>query len=285
MFMTVGKPAIRMKKILSGILALMLLAFLPGMALAQQKPSTPELREFERNGGKLVHLGKTFEVDGWLLVNRDGTPARDVLYILPSGAIVKGFLYTSGGTNITKSQFQLYHKRQDGSQGAIPFDKGDEVALPPAEVFYSAAEKSNWVRTGMVDAPYVYMFINVNCEHCQSLWRTLKGSVDKGLLQLRIIPLGEQDANLEGGAALLSSEDPGQAWQEYMDGKKGTLHKTKIKGDALEKMRENNKLAKKWKLPAMPFLIYRKVSDGTLLTVAEKLDNPMQMMSDLVKMQ
>ena len=277
-----------MKKITTALLAVALCFFFAGHAMAQaqpRKPSTPELRAFEARGGKLEYLGKSFDVDGWLLVKRDGTPSNDVLYVTPTGAIIKGFLFSPAGDNITKTQFQLYKFRQGGSQKALPGADANNDAVPKAEQFYSAAEGANWVRMGMIDAPYIYMFINVNCEHCQSMFRTLKGSVEKGLLQLRVVPLGQMEENLNGGAALLSVDDPAGAWQKYMDGKKGELHKTKIKGDALEKMSANKQLAKKFAVPAPPYIISRKVSDGSLMTIVSKIDNPMQMMSDLMKLE
>lgn len=278
-----------MKKTTTALLAaaLCFLAAVPAFAQGNtpRKPDTAELRAFEARGGKLEYLGRSFDVDGWLPVKRDGTPSNDALYVTPTGAIVKGHLFSPGGQNLTKTQFQLYKFRQGGSQKALPEADAGNDAVPKAEQFYTATEASNWVRAGMIDAPYVYMYVNVNCDHCQSMFRTLKGSVEKGLLQLRIVPLGEMDENLNGGAALLSVDDPADSWQKYMDGQKGELHKTKIKGDALEKMRSNNKMAKKFSVPAPPFIIYRKVSDGSLMVTVGKIDNPMQMMSDLMKLQ
>lgn len=277
-----------MKKITTALLAAALCFFFAGDARAQgepRKPSTPELRAFEARGGKLEYLGRSFDVDGWLLVDHNGKKRGQGLYVTPTGAIIMGLLYSPVGDNITKTQFQLYDFKQGGSQKALPVSDTNNDAVPKAEQFYSAAESANWVRAGMIDAPYVYMFVNVNCDHCQSMFRTLKGSVDKGLLQLRIVPLGQQDENLNGGAALLSSDDPAGAWQKYMDGQKGELHKTKIKGDALEKMAANNKMARKFSVPAPPFIIYRKVSDGSLMVTVGKIDNPMQMMSDLMRLE
>ena len=277
-----------MKKILAGLLVLgVVLAGLvfPSMpAAAQQQPKTAELLRFEQNGGKLVYLGKSYDLDGWLLVDRSGKP-KSVVYVSPMGALLVGKMFSGSGHNITKSQLEVYNARTSGAQDAIKVDNVDKDATPKSELFYADLEKGNWVRVGKPDAPYIYMFINVNCEHCQTVWRMFKGSVDKGMLQLRLVPAGEQDANLNGGAALLSVDDPGQAWQDFMDGKKGTLDKTLIKGDALDKMAANNKLAKKWKLPQYPFEMYRKVSDGSLIVVEGEPSNPMQVMGDLMKIE
>ncbi|HYD18802.1 MAG TPA: hypothetical protein VEF76_10025 [Patescibacteria group bacterium] len=254
-----------------------------GAAMAQKKPNTAELVQFEKLGGKILYVGKSYDLDGWLLIGRDGE-VRSMIYTTAMGAMLKGQMFSPGGKNITKTQLQIYRQKMGGSQGAVKMDATtDKDAVPKAEQFYAAVEKANWVRVGVPDAPYIYMFINTGCEHCQSLFRTLKGSVDKGMLQLRILPAGEQEENRDSGAAMLSVEDPGAAWLDYMDGKKGSLHKTLIKGDALEKIKANGKLAKEWKLPQYPFTIYRKVSDGTLMTIVGQPENPMLLMSDLIK--
>ena len=148
-----------------------------------------------------------------------------------------------------------------------------------------SVEVNEPVRVGVPDAPYIYVYINANCEHCQSLWRTFKGSVDKGMLQLRLIPAGEKEDNREAGAAMLSVENPGQAWQEYMDGKRGALDKNLIRGDAVERLTANTKLTKKWKLPQIPLTVYRKVTDGTVMVVPGQPSNPMLIMPDLMKIE
>lgn len=265
------------------MLAVAIAMFWSGAAMAQKKPQTAELIQFEKLGGKILYIGKSYDMDGWLLVGRDGE-VRSMIYTSPMGAMLKGRLFSGGGKDITKTQLQIYKARSAGSQQAVPIEpNADKDAIPKAEQFYAAVEKANWVRVGKPDAPYIYMFINVNCEHCQSLYRTLKGSLDKGLIQLRLLPAGEQDDNRDGGAAMLSVDDPGAAWQDYMDGKKGGLHKSLIKGDALDKVKANGKLAREWKLPQYPFIVYRKVSDGTLMTVVGQPENPMLLLMDLMK--
>ncbi len=241
--------------------------------------------QFEKTGGKVIYLGKSYDLDGWLLAKRDGEP-HTILYISPAGAMLRGRLFSSSGKDITKTQLEIYKQRNSRSQGAVPIpENADLEAVPKGELFYSETEKANWVRVGVPDAPYVYVFINANCEHCQSLWRTFKGSVDKGMLQLRLIPSGEKEDNRDAGAAMLSVENPGQAWQEYMDGKKGSLDKNLIKGDALERLQANTKLTKKWKLPQIPLTVYRKVTDGTVMVVPGQPSNPMLIMPDLMKIE
>lgn len=275
-----------MKKLVAIIMAAAVAFMVTGNpAYAQKKPNVPEIAKFEAMGGKVIYLGKSYDIDGWLLAKRDGEP-HTIIYVSPLGVMLRGHLFSPAGKDITKMQLQIYKQKMSGNQAPIDIpDNVDKDTVPLGEQFYTALDKSNWVRAGVPDAPYVYMLINVNCEHCQSLWRTFKGSVDKGLLQVRIVPLGAEDANLNGGAALLSVDNAADAWQKYMDGNKGALDKTLIKGDALDRMAANNKLMKKWKPPQIPMTVYRKVTDGTVMVVPGQPSNPMLIMPDLMKIE
>ncbi|MDE1151295.1 MAG: hypothetical protein PW788_02065 [Micavibrio sp.] len=279
-----------MKKLLNGFIfaALLLVSgtvLAPTRADAQVKPQTEEIKTFEAVGGKLAYLGKAYNLDGWLLVERDGTP-RSVIYTMEDGTMLRGTLFNSAGINVTKSQMAVYKARAGGSQDAMSYEGADAKAIPKSEVFYAELEKANWIRVGKADVPYLYMLINVNCEHCQEAFRTFRGSADKGLIQLRIVPIGSEPENLKGGQALLSVDDPAAAWSQYMDGNKGALSQTLIKGDAEQRMAANNKFAAKWKqITTYPTFVYRKVSDGTLAVIAGQPENPMVVQADLMKTQ
>ncbi len=276
-----------MKNLLTGFILAVLL-FLsgslvaPDSALAQTKPNTTELRKFQELGGKLVFLGNQYGLDGWLLVERDGTP-RSVIYTMQNGTMIRGTLFNSAGLNVTKSQMEVYKARTSGSQKSLDIADTDQAAMPKSELFYSQLEKSNWVRVGKPDAPYMYMIINTNCEHCQDLFRTLKGSADKGNLQIRLVPLGKEGDNIVGGPALLSVEDPGKAWSDYMDGNRGALAKEKITGDAEARFAANNKLAKSWPIKDMPMTVYRKLADGVVTVIMGQPENPLVIQADLLK--
>lgn len=273
-----------MKKLLLLLMAVLFSAALlsPSSAFAQRKPQTQELMKFEALGGKMEFLGHQYGVDAWLLIEADGKP-RSMLYALEDGSMIRGTLFNAAGQNVTKTQMEIYAARASGDQKSLDVDNTDKNVLPKSELFYAALEKSNWVRVGKVDAPYLYMIVNTNCQHCQDLFRTLKGSVDKGMLQLRILPTGAQDENLSGGQALLSVDDPEKAWSDYMDGNKGALAPTLIKGDALQKLQENNKFAAQWKLPEMPVTVYRKLADGVVTVIVGPPKNTMLISADLIK--
>lgn len=274
-----------MKKFTAIIIAAAFTLFaFAGHAEAQTKPATKEIQQFEKAGGKVIYLGKSYDVDGWLLVKRNGEP-HTILYMTPAGAMLRGRLFSPGGKDITKTQLQIYNGRSQGTQDAIDIgEQADKDAVPIGEQFYAALANSEWIRAGVSDAPYIYMLVNINCEHCQTLWRTFKGSVEKGQLQVRIVPVGTEEGNLNAGAAMFSVENPAQAWQEFMDGKKGSLDRTLIKGNALERMAKNNKMVKAWKPPQIPMTVYRKVTDGTVMVVPGQPANPMSIIMDINKL-
>jgi len=242
----------------------------------------PEIRKFERDGGKVDYLGSAYGLDGWIMFDRTGN-FRSVVYSTKDGGLIRGALFGPDGKSVTKMQMEAYNARKTGAQGALPNADNPDSGLPKSEYFYAALEKANWVKVGKDGAPYLYILINVNCDHCQQLWKSLEPDEKAGKIQVRILPFGKADKNLNGGAALLSVEDPGIAWDRYIDGHKGALGVRRIKTGAVEKMKANNAFVAKWKPRATPMMIYRRLTDGKLTAIAGKPDNPMLVMSELMK--
>lgn len=241
----------------------------------------PAFKKFIDEGGRMEFLGHAYGVDGWLLVFKDNK--YTTIYTTPDGGLIKGGLFDPNGQPVTSQQIQAYQARMNGAQGAVPgADKAPGAS--GAEAVYARIEKANWVKVGSKDAPYLYMFINVACTHCQELWKKLQPSVKAGTLQVRLVPFGEKPENREGGAALLSSDKPGDAWQDYMDGKKDALSKDKIRGDTLQEVDANTHLVQSAKIPGpLPFTMYRKLTDGTVTAIVGEPDNIMVVQADLMK--
>jgi thiol:disulfide interchange protein DsbG len=240
----------------------------------------PAFKKFQDEGGKIEFLGRAMDLDGWVLVDRDGKVVT-AIYVSPSGALIKGWLFDQEGRALTPQQIAAFQARINGSQASLP---GAEKGLSSkAENFYAAVERSAWVRVGSKDAPYIYVFINISCEHCQALWKKLIPAVDSGRLQVRLVPFGWEEMNREGGAALLSAPNPQLAWQKYIDGDKSFLSKDKIAKGALDRLEVNNTLARKWKVPDVPFTIYKKLSDGVVTAIVGLPDNLLVLQADLIK--
>lgn len=273
-----------MKKFLLCLGVGLLLAAGPAPAAAQERPAAPRdnpaFRQFQDEGGKMEFLGNNLGVDGWALIDKDGKVVT-AIYVTPQGALIKGWLFDPEGNAMTPKQLVAYKARINGSQAALPgAEKGQSSK---AENFYAQVERAAWVRVGKADAPYLYMFINVNCGHCQELWKKFRPAVSAGTLQIRLIPFGSEESNRDGGAALLSVDNPGEAWQKYIEGKTDALSKDKARKGAAEKIEANSKLFREWGLPEVPFTIYRKLTDGVVTAIVGQPENIMVVQADLMK--
>lgn len=263
-----------MKKIL---FLLVVLSVLSVPALAEVKRHAG-LERYEKEGGKVEFLGNAYGLDAWMLVTKDGSPRY--VYTTDQGAMVMGALVGPDGDVLSGDMLKAYLKKVEGGQGALP--GADKTNQSKVERLYAEIEKANWVRVGDENAPYVYVFINVNCDHCRDYWKDLGGAVKSGTIQIRLVPFGAVAANREGGAALLSVEDPAAAWKNYMDGKLEALGKDKIKDGALEKIDANTALVKEWKIQGPPFTLYRKPDTGVLTALVGRPKNPMVVIADLM---
>jgi thiol:disulfide interchange protein DsbG len=271
-------------KVLPALLALCLLGALTAPAFAEDPKNlrNPEIQKFERDGGRVDYLGTAYGLDGWIMFDSKGE-FRSVVYSTPDGGMIRGALFGSDGKSVTKLQMEAYNARKKGSQAALPNSDNLDSGLPKAEYFYGALEKSNWVRVGKDDAPYLYLLINVNCVHCQEMWKSFQPAIQSGKLQVRLLPFGKIEKNLNGGAALLSVDKPGAAWQSYIDGHEDALSVGKIATGALEKMKANNAFVDKWKPKGTPFTIYRSLANGKLVAIVGKPENTMLVLADLMK--
>lgn len=244
-------------------------------ALAQKFPA---FADFEKEGGIVEYLGPSGSLQGFVLIGADKT--IKTVYVTPENTMVMGILVDSAGQNMTAPQLIAYRKRLTGDQSAI--SGAENGALSKAEQVYAGAEKSAWVSVGQDSAPYVYMFMNVNCDHCKAMFMDVAPLVKAGKIQIRLVPFGAADANRDGGAALLSVSDPFAAWQAYINGDQAALGKDKIAAGALEKIAANTAFATKNKLQGPPFTLYRRPADGVITAMVGRPQNTLALMADLL---
>lgn len=243
-----------------------------------QKPRHPALDLFEKQGGIVDSLGKAGDLDSYILVTADKTVKT--VYVSPNGMMIMGILVDEHGENLTAEQLKTYRTRGSGTQDAVPDATASK--LSKSEKIYALAERANWVRVGDEKAPYMYIFVNTTCDHCQGLWRDLQGAVAGGKLQLRIVPFGKADENRDSGAALLSVDNPGAAWQSFMDGNASALSKDKIKPGALEKMAANTDFYTKNINQMPPFTLYRRPGNGEVTALIGRPENVMVILADVI---
>jgi hypothetical protein len=251
-----------------------------GIAIAAESLRSPSLQQFEAAGGTVDFIGSSHGLDGWVLKDPDGK-VKQTVYTTQDGALIAGMLFSSEGDNETKTQLEAYHARTaKGAQEAAP---GADKSSSKAEKLYAEVEKAAWVGLGNPKAPYLYVFMNVTCDHCQAFWKDLESAVKGGSIQVRFVPYGKTDENRDGGAALLSAADPEAAWEAFVGGDKSALGKDKIKDDAYAKIDANTNLINTWKVGGPPFTLYRRPGDGILTAVVGRPENPMLLMAEFIK--
>ncbi|MDY0008759.1 MAG: hypothetical protein RBS08_03550 [Bdellovibrionales bacterium] len=242
----------------------------------------PELDKFKKDGGEIEFIGHAFGLDGWLLTRSDLPPRT--AYTTAQGGLVLGQLVNPDGAVETMSQLHALKAKMEGSQEALPGAEEARSTASKSERFYATLERrAAWAQAGKNDAPYLYVLMNVNCDHCKEYWKDLAPAVKDGRLQVRLVPFGQAPANREGGAALLSSADPATAWSEYIDGKAEALGKDKIVDGALAAIGANTKLVADFNITQSPFTIYRRPDDGKLTVIPGKPGNMMLLQSELTR--
>ena len=260
----------------AGALALLLFT---APAHAQDSLRSPVLKTFEDAGGTVDFIGSSHGLDGWIVKNSKGSV--QTVYTMPDGSLIAGMLFSADGTPETVKQLEDYHKRTLGSQEAAPGAK--DATASKSEKLYAETEKAGWAGLGNSSAPYLYIFMNVNCDHCQDFWKDLETAVKDGKLQVRLVPYGSSPENRDGGAALLSVEKPLESWSAYVGGDKTALAKDKAKADNYQKIDDNTALVNKWKLAGPPFSLYRRPGDGILTAIVGRPENVMLLLAEFLK--
>jgi len=247
-------------------------------AFAQKAARHPVLQKFEAEGNKVEFLGNAYGLDGWVVINAKG--GVQYVYTTPEGALLIGMLFAPDGALETGKQVKAYKQRAEGAQAAAP---GAENSASKSEKLYMEAEKSGWVALGDSHAPYLYVFFNVSCNHCQNFMKDIDASIRAGKMQVRLVPYGAVEENRDGAAALLSVEHPDEAWRAYAAGDHAALGKDKIKDGAYLKVDANTALVNRWKLPGPPFTLYRRPADGVITAITGRPENTLLLPAEFLK--
>ena len=130
-----------------------------------------------------------------------------------------------------------------------------------ADQLFEAVSAANWIALGNKDAPIIYSFIDPECPHCHDLIQDVRksGFLEKGLVQLRLVPVGIlSDNSLTEAAFLLAAPNPQDALFQHLDGKAGVL--LADPNVNTQGVQRNMSLMQDWKLDVTPFSIYKDVS-------------------------
>lgn len=273
------------------VLALLILGltglFTPGMA--QEEAPLPDMpapiRELVSQGAQVRFLGRDYGLESWLTMKNG---QEQYFYVLPDkNAFIMGLLFDAKGKLVTLDQIKRLQSSGDSLLDSISAnfaDAGKDQALEelktPSERMFYEISNSNWVPLGQkIDAPAAYAFIDPKCPHCHDFIEQLrKNYLDKGLIQLRVIPVGFKDDTVAQAAYLLAAPDPQDRWYKHMDGDAQALP---VKdGLSTQGVQRNLAIMQNWKFTATPMIVYRG-RDGSVKIIRGKPKDIAAFVADL----
>lgn len=262
-----------MKFILHATLFLALLGFGYNQASAQDAlPKLPKpIQNLVDEGAQIRYLGKDHGLESWITIKNG---QEQYFYVMPGGkAFVMGILFDDTGRAVTVDQVaKLRGENGDPLLDSLASDfspaPSQEESFEfktPAERMFFDIENSNWVPIGAPGAPAIYSFIDPQCPHCHALIDDLRSDfLEKGLIQVRMIPVGFKDETRAQAAFLLATPNPQDRWMRHMQGDESALPaKSEINQQGVQR---NLALMQSWKFSVTPMIVYR-AKNGTVKLV------------------
>lgn len=264
-----------------------------GPARAQDTglPDLPAaLQDLVDRGAQVRFLGKKHGLDGWITIYQG---QEQYYYVTPDGeGFVMGVLFDKGGKMTTIDQVRALQKQ--GDVEILDFLAADRPKpkeiksvtdafeyKTPAEKMFADVENSNWVQLGNADAPAIYVFVDPQCGHCHAFMGDLRENyIEKGLIQVRLIPVGFRAETLAQAAFLLASPNPQERWFKHLDGDEAALPaKTNISTQGVQK---NLALMQAWKFTVTPLTAYR-ARNGEVKIVRGRAKDVNKILTDLAQ--
>lgn len=260
-------------------------------ALAQGSvPEVPDaLQVLADRGAQVRYLGKKHGMEGWISVFQG---QEQYHYVTPDGqGFVMGLLFDKDGKMVTIKQVQELQAQNDGVLDALAVDPQEESLAAvktetneafqyksPAEKMFDDVENSNYIAFGSKDAPVIYSFMDPQCPHCHNFMQDLRnGYLDKGLVQIRMIPVGFSEERMAQAAFLLAAPDAQTQWYSHLDEKKPLPAKQDVNTAGVQK---NMMLMQNWKFDVTPMTVYRG-KDGKVKIIRGRADNMADIIADL----
>ncbi len=248
-------------------LALMLWTASPS-AHAQEDTLLPKMpdpiQNLANSGAQVRFLGKDYGVEGWVAIKNG---KEQYFYVLPNnGGFISGILFDDKGQAVTVDQVRRLRSQGGELLDSLAMDDAErkitEPGKPdkyefktPAEQLYWDMEHSNWLPVGQAGTPVFYSFISSTCPHCHSMMNELRPHIEAGRVQVRMVPVGNNEESLAQAAYLLATPAPEKAWWRHMDGDKNALPANRdINQQGVQK---NLSIMQSWKLDVTPLIIYR----------------------------
>ena len=240
------------------------------------------------NGAQIRFLGRDKGFDGWIVIKNG---QEQYLYVKPDGsAFLMGLLFDDKGEAITVDQVQRLQNSDGTLLDALASEslvtdgnsKNQEQAFEfktPSERLYFDIENSNWVPIGETGAPILYSFIDPQCPHCHTFIESIrKDYIEKGRVQVRMIPVGFREETRAQAAFLMATPNPQERWFKHMDGDESALPaKSELNQQGVQR---NLSVMQSWKLNVTPMLVYR-AKDGSVKIVRGKPQDPNAVIADI----
>ncbi len=279
--------------LLSMVCMFLVLALLPMNAKAQQGniPALPTaLQELVDRGAQMRFLGRANGMDGWVAIYQG---QENYYYVTPDGTgFLMGVLFDKEGSMVTMEQVAALQKEGGEVLDFLAADKPAEDLTKtmqatneafqyktPAERMFAEVENSNWIQMGDEKAPVIYSFMDPQCPHCHEFMKDMKSAyIERGLIQLRMIPVGFREETLAQAAFLLASADPENRWYNHLDGVVGALPaKQDINTQGIQK---NLALMQSWNFDATPITVYRDKT-GKVKIIRGRASNLANILTDI----
>ncbi|MCB1530371.1 MAG: thioredoxin fold domain-containing protein [Rhodospirillales bacterium] len=257
-----------------------------------QEPDLPKipaaLQGLVDRGAQARFLGRKFGLDGWITIYQG---QEQYYYITPDQkGFVMGILFDENGKMATVDQVRALQKQGDSEILdflAADSSKPKEITSvtdkfeykTPAEKMFADVENSNWLRLGNEDAPAVYVFVDPQCPHCHAFMDDLrKDYIEKGLIQVRLIPVGFRPETLAQAAFLLASPNPQERWFKHLEGDESAL--PAAMDISTQGVQKNLALMQAWKFTVTPLTTYRS-RNGEVKIVRGRAKDVSQILADL----
>ncbi len=260
-------------------------------SLAQNSiPDMPDpIKNLADQGAQIEYMGRDNGFDSWLSVKNG---QEQYFYVPPGGdGFVMGVLFDNKGRVVTAEQINRLRKEDnnllDNLSGSAlnansintPDDKRFEFKSPSERLFHET-ENTNWVSIGYKQAPVVYALIDPQCPHCHAMLNEINadGYLDRGALQLRLIPVGINADNKAQAAYLIATPNPQERLFKFLA---GDLDALPVRDDInIQGVERNLEYVKSWKFDVTPMLVYRN-KDGEVKIVRGKPQDIPAMLADL----
>jgi thiol:disulfide interchange protein DsbG len=251
---------------------------MPGNNLAMPEMPDP-IKELANQGAQVRYLGKDYGLDSWITIKNG---QEQYFYVLPDkSAFLMGVLFDAKGKLVTVQQVKRLQSQGDTLLDSLASSdttagkdtKASEQFKSPAEKLFDDIQNSNWVPFGELGAPVMYAFIDPQCPHCHDFINDLhKDYLDKGRVQLRMIPIGFKDETIAQAAFLLATPNPQERWWKHMGGDATALPaKTEINQQGVQR---NLAIMHSWKFDVTPLIVYRAKDNSIKIVRGKPKDLP-----------